>query len=76
MPQYETDTCDECGREIIARYMDAGLCPDCAAERGECVNCEREFRLGKMERTFAGWMCEACAKKIGTEVAHVAAICR
>ena len=60
MARYETDICSGCGREIVARYMDGGLCPDCQTEPTVCEGCGRKFKLRDLEQTRDGWLCDTC----------------
>ena len=62
----DTDICDECGETIIAKYIDAGLCPDCAEKRVECEVCGITFTLidgegGKDKDVFQVYLCAKCA---------------
>ena len=76
MSNYETDICENCEGEFLSRAVDGGYCYECAEEDVRCENCDAVFARADGEKIAGLWLCPACAKKIGDEVAHVAAVCR
>ena len=57
MPNYETDICNVCKREFLARAVDGGLCWECGQEVVSCDGCGDRVKRKDTEDVDAGTLC-------------------